>query len=151
MTTLVWKSKAWDQLTRDEMYAIVSSRIEVFVIEQNCPYQDCDDKDQHSHHLWAEDLAGNVCAYLRVVHPGVSYKEISIGRVLTSASHRRTGLGRELMKRGMEMILAGFGQVPVRISAQVYLSDFYSDFGFCIVGEGYLEDNIPHIEMLYTP
>lgn len=134
----------------DEWYGIGALRLEVFVIEQNCPYQDFDGKDQKSLHLWAGDRDGKVAAYLRVVRPGGSYEEPSIGRVVVSAAFRKLALGKELMRRGMEMTFRHFGShTPIRISAQEYLLKFYGDLGFVRQGEVYLEDDIPHVEMLY--
>ncbi|MDZ4752703.1 MAG: GNAT family N-acetyltransferase [Flavobacteriales bacterium] len=122
-------------------------RINVFVVEQNCPYPECDDKDQKSIHLFAQDETGEVHAYLRIVSAGISYQEISIGRVASSAALRGTGLGKELMMQGLSFIEEQYGNVPVRISAQLYLRKFYESFGFIVQGETYLEDDIPHIEM----
>lgn len=90
-------------------------------------------------------------AYSRIVPAGVSFKEVSIGRVISSAKARGTGAGKELMNKSIEFIEQKYGKIPVRIGAQCYLIKFYSSFGFEISGEEYLEDNIPHIEMLYTP
>jgi ElaA protein len=152
MAELVWKEKNWTDITRDEWYAIAALRNEVFVVEQNCPYQDLDGKDQHSLHLWAEASDGHCLAYIRIVRPSISYDEVSIGRVVTARSTRGTGLGKELMKRGMEAVARHYGtEAPIRISAQEYLLRFYSDLGFERVGEMYLEDNIPHVEMLFSP
>lgn len=148
---LHWVLEDWKSMPLDRWYRISRLRCAVFVVEQNCPYQDFDEKDFRSHHLWAEDATGEVHAYLRVVAPGVSYNEVSIGRVVTSHTMRGNGLGKELMQRGMAAVSEEYGRVPVRISAQHYLTRFYESFGFISVGEPYLEDDIPHIEMLYTP
>jgi ElaA protein len=150
-TNLTWHFSSWNEITRDQFYALAALRIDVFVIEQNCPYQDFDGKDRKSHHLWCTDVDGQVHAVLRIVQPGVSYAEVSIGRVATSQAARGSGLGRSLMRRGMQCVVDQYGDVPVRISAQSYLTKFYSSFGFISEGESYLEDDIPHIEMLYTP
>ncbi|MGF1564364.1 MAG: GNAT family N-acetyltransferase [Flavobacteriales bacterium] len=146
-----WFLDGWEALSLNRWYAVAKLRCAVFVVEQNCPYQDFDGKDQRSHHLWAEDQKGEVHACLRIVAPGVSYEEVSIGRVATSADTRGTGMGKVLMQRGMQAVIQLYGDVPVRISAQHYLVRFYEAFGFKTVGEPYLEDDIPHIEMLYTP
>jgi ElaA protein len=150
-TNLTWHFSSWDALTKDQFYALAALRIDIFVIEQNCPYQDFDGKDRTSHHLWCTDEDGQVHAVLRIVQPGVSYAEVSIGRVATSAASRGSGLGRSLMRRGMQCVVDQYGEVAVRISAQAYLINFYTSFGFKSIGEPYLEDDIPHIEMLYTP
>jgi ElaA protein len=122
-------------------------RISVFVVEQNCPYPECDDKDKKSIHLFASEKSGEVHACLRIVEAGVSYEELSIGRVATSLPSRGKGLGKELMARGLELIRERYGAVPVRISAQLYLQKFYESFGFIAEGDVYPEDDIPHIEM----
>lgn len=123
-------------------------RIEVFVVEQNCPYQDADGKDLKSSHVFGTNDHGELIACARIVSPGVSYKEVSIGRVATAMTVRGSGSGKELMRKSIKAIEEKFGQVPIRISAQSYLKKFYESFGFVQVGEEYLEDNIPHIEML---
>ncbi len=144
-----WFLKDWSELSKDELYEILALRIEVFVIEQNCPYQDVDGKDKKSRHLFAMDETGKCITFLRLVKPGVSYKEWSIGRVVTSSSMRRTGLGKELMKKAM-LFFAELENPSVRISAQSHLQKFYEDFGFKKVSEEYMEDDIPHIEMLFN-
>ena len=145
---LDWTLKSWDELSLDEFYAISAERIAVFVVEQDCPYQDFDGKDQKSHHFWASNKEGEVMAYLRIVKPGVSYDEVSIGRVLTAQSARGAGVGIALMKKGVEATLKLHGEVDIKISAQEYLIKYYEKFGFVAVGEGYLEDDIPHIAMI---
>lgn len=142
---LVWQHRSFDALTARELYAILALRAEVFVVEQRCAYQDLDGFDAESSHLWAERSDGSVVACLRLLPAGVKYDEASIGRVVTAPSARRTGLGRELMRRGI--VAAGEG-IPIRIGAQAYLERFYGEFGFERVSELYDEDGIPHIEML---
>jgi ElaA protein len=145
-----WSCKSFDTLTNKELYHIFHLRLAVFVVEQNCPYQDADGKDLRSLHVQG-NFNGELIAYARIVLPGVSYKEISIGRVVTSNSARRTGAGKILMKKSMEFIEKEFGKIPIRIGAQLYLQKFYEGFGFVREGEEYLEDGIPHIIMLFTP
>ncbi len=125
-------------------------RQEVFVVEQNCPYLDADGKDQHSWHLLGYDENMKLAAYARIVFPGVSYHEVAIGRVVSSQTHRRTGAGKELMRESLKAIEKIYGKVPVRISAQTYLVKFYSEFGFVSTGKEYLEDDIPHTEMMLS-
>lgn len=146
---LTWQTHAWSDLSTEMLYAILAVRAEVFVVEQNCPYQDVDGKDLKSLHVCGYAENGELCAYARLVKPGVSYDEWSIGRVITSLGVRRTGAGEELMRTCM----AYFNEhhiSSVRISAQSYLHDFYTKFGFVRVSEEYLEDDIPHMQMLYT-
>ena len=142
-----WTLKPFYELTLDELYAILHLRMEVFVVEQNCVFQDCDFKDQVSHHLmgWFE---GKLVAITRLVPPGTSYAEPSIGRVVTSPAYRKMKFGRELMSRSVENCYQLFGKQPIRIGAQLYLKNFYESFGFCQVGEPYPEDGINHITML---
>ncbi len=121
--------------------------MEVFIVEQACPYQDCDDVDRFSHHLWTR-LGGGIAAYLRIVAPGARYDEPSLGRVLTVVAARRTGLGRALMREGIRQCDALYGREAIRIGAQRYLLSFYSEFGFRQTGLDYDEDGIPHSEML---
>ena len=146
-----WKITPFQELTNKELYALFVLRIEVFVVEQNCPYQDADGKDFKSLHLFAHDENEVICACARLVLPGVSYPEWSIGRVATSLDVRRQGIGRELMQRAMQYLREEKNNPPVRISAQTYLLEFYQSFGFVQVGDEYLEDDIPHIQMLFTP
>jgi ElaA protein len=143
-----WKVKHFKELSTWELYSIMQLRLAVFSVEQNCPYQDADDKDQAAFHVTGFDAKGKLAAYARVLPAGISYPEVSIGRVVTSKAVRSTGAGKELMKRSLEFIQKEFGNVPVRIGAQCYLKKFYGDFGFVPEGEEYLEDNIPHVIML---
>jgi ElaA protein len=143
---LNWTIKRFDELTLDELYNMLQLRNEVFIVEQNCVYKDLDGKDQSAWHLMAvED--DKLVAYTRILPPGVSYDNPAIGRVLTSSSKRRSGLGRELMKRSIEACEKIFGKTFITLSAQVYLRSFYESFHFIAVGEEYLDDGIPHIEM----
>ncbi|MFC6632127.1 GNAT family N-acetyltransferase [Microbulbifer taiwanensis] len=145
-----WHWSSFGQLTRDQLYEILRLRQEVFAVEQECPYQDADGRDQFAWHLsgWSGE---SLFAYLRVVFPGKKYTEPSIGRVLTSESARGTGLGRELMRRAIENTQREFPQASIRISAQQYLKKFYGEFGFEQVSGPYDEDGIAHIEMLRRP
>lgn len=147
----MWIVKSYDELTKDELYALFQLRIEVFVIEQECPYQDADGKDQRSIHVWTENEQGEPTAYLRIVEPGVSYTEPAIGRVVTKETARKSGLGRKLMLEGIRVVNEVYPEQTIRISAQEYLFQFYTSLGFEQVGEGYLEDDIPHIEMIKLP
>ena len=145
---LTWKCKAYPELTLDDFFGILYLRTEVFIIEQNCPYQDIDAKDKKAFHLFAMDEQGDVIAVTRILPPGVSYDEISIGRVAIKQSARGTGLGHTLMQKSLSFIENEFGSQPIRISAQDYLINYYEQHGFKQVSEMYLEDDIPHVEML---
>jgi ElaA protein len=146
-----WKIKYFKELSLEELYQIFNLRIAVFVVEQKALYQDADGKDLKSFHLMGHDENGELIAYSRIIPAGIAFNEVSIGRVSTSHKGRRTGAGKELMKNSMRFIEKQFGTIPVRIGAQCYLTKFYSDFGFEIVSEEYIEDDISHVEMLYTP
>lgn len=139
-----WHARAFDELTVHELYAILALRGRVFVVEQNCAYLDADGADQVSRHVWAADEAGAILAYARIVPAGTKFPEVSIGRVITAPEARGTGLGKELMRRG----IAAAGAGPIRIGAQAHLEKFYGELGFVRASEPYDEDGIPHIEML---
>jgi len=147
MTT--WTCTKFDQLSPVELYAILRLRSEVFVVEQNCVFLDMDDKDQHCHHLMGR-RGDQLVGYSRIVPAGISYGESSIGRIVTSPAARRQGIGRELMVQSIHTLYALYGITDIHIGAQVYLTSFYSSFGFVQKGEIYLEDGIEHIEMLLT-
>jgi len=146
---IIWKCKHFKDLSAYELYDILRLRNEVFVVEQNCVFQDADNKDQHCYHLcgWKND---QLIAYVRLVPPGISYDEPSIGRVVTSPSERRTGAGRLLMQKAIEECFKIFGKQNIKIGAQLYLKEFYESLRFRQVSGVYLEDNIPHVEMLYN-
>jgi len=145
-----WTIKRFDELTLDELYNLLQLRNEVFIVEQNCIYKDLDGKDRSAWHLMAIEN-DKLIAYTRILPPGVSYNDPAIGRVVTSPSKRRSGIGRELMKRSIEACEKLFGTISITLSAQVYLKSFYGSFGFIVVGEEYLEDGIPHIKMKRKP
>jgi len=143
---ITWKCVPFDELGLHELYAIMQLRNEVFVVEQNCVFQDADDKDQQCHHLmgWVD---GNLAAYARLVPPGVAYIEMAIGRVVSSPAYRGAGIGRQLMQNAILNCTLIFGEKTIKIGAQLYLKKMYESFGFQQVGEGYIEDGIPHIYM----
>ncbi len=145
---LTWKFSSFDELDTKQLYNILALRTEVFVVEQNCPYQECDGLDEQSMHLCGHNKNGDLMAYMRVLPQGVVYNEIAMGRIVTSPKVRRSGLGKVLMEHGIEATYRHFSQQPVRISAQSHLVGFYESFGFKSTGKEYLEDDIPHTEML---
>lgn len=144
---LNWIYKNFDSLSTKELYAILQLRSEVFVVEQNCAYQDVDNKDLKSFHLMAFDGAVLV-AYSRILPPRLSFEEASIGRVITAPSHRRKGIGVTLIEKAIESTSATFGAQAIKIGAQLYLKKFYQSFGFVQTSVVYLEDGIEHIDML---
>jgi ElaA protein len=145
-----WILKPFNELTPKELYNILQLRNEVFIVEQNCPYQDCDNKDLYAWHLMGIE-ENKLIAYSRLLAPGISYSESSIGRVVSSPSTRKTGIGKKLMQESIVHIKNLFRTDTIRIGAQLYLQKFYESFGFKREGNVYLEDNIPHIIMLKEP
>jgi ElaA protein len=147
---LDWRVERYEELSLDRLYAILAARAAVFVVEQDCPYQDLDGLDDCGLHVsaWSGDT---VLAYARVLPPGKRFAEPSIGRVLTAQAARRTGLGRELMRRSIDTVTREYPRQALRISAQQYLERFYTEFGFVTVSEPYPEDGIPHVEMYRPP
>ena len=145
---LKWKLNYFKELSTEELYTILQLRNEVFVVEQNCIYQDADSKDSISFHLSGWDGV-NLVAYCRILPPGVSYTEASIGRVVSSPQYRNRGYGKQLMNEAIIHTLAQFECNTIKISA-LYLQKFYEQLGFIKLSDSYLEDNIPHIEMLFS-
>lgn len=143
LVQLTWHESSFDALTPAQLYAIMALRQRVFVVEQACAYLDADGVDPASRHLWAEH-DGAIHAYVRIVPAGIKFAEQSIGRVITAPEARGTGLGRELMQRGIAACTAG----PIRIGAQAHLEKFYGSLGFVRASDVYDEDGIPHIEMV---
>jgi ElaA protein len=139
--------KKFDELSLNELYRIIQLRLEIFVVEQNCVYQDLDFKDQKSLHVFGkkEDI---IIAYTRIFKPGDYFKNASIGRVVVDIKERAFGYGHDLMKASIQAVETNFNTLEITISAQVYLQRFYESHGFKKVGEEYLEDGIPHIEMI---
>lgn len=142
-----WELKKFEELNAHELYAIMQLRNEVFVVEQNCVYQDADGKDQTSWHFmgWLDKA---LIAYTRILRPGIPYPQVSIGRVVSSPAVRGAGIGRELMLQSIRQVKKIFGEVPIKIGAQVYLQKFYTGLGFQQTSDIYIEDGIEHIEMI---
>jgi ElaA protein len=141
-----WRIKEFSELTTPELYDIMHIRQVVFVVEQNAAYVDADYKDQKAWHIMAYDK-NTLAAYARVIAPGISYEEPCIGRVVNLPPYRRTGLGRTLMQKAIEVLEGKYKTTQCRISAQSYLIPFYTDYGFEVCSEEYLEDGLPHKEM----
>ncbi|WP_293026433.1 GNAT family N-acetyltransferase [Pandoraea sp.] len=152
LAPMQWHCKRFESLQADELYGILAARAAVFVLEQRCLYADIDGKDERALHVFAQAPGESgqviIAAYARLLRPGVSYPEASLGRVLTAAAYRRTGMGRRLVAYGLDCIQTHWPRSTVRIGAQMYLQRFYESFGFVRVGEPYDEDGIPHLEML---
>jgi len=138
--------KSFKDLNKEELYKLLQLRIEVFVVEQNCPYQDFDDLDQAAQHMWIEE-AGEVISYLRINSGGTKFKEPSLGRIVTKEKYRKNGLATKLIYEALKVIQEKYGR-PVMISAQSHLQNYYQAFGFETCSEEYLEDDIPHVNMI---
>jgi len=147
MLQLQWTCKPFAELTPNELYTIIRLRNEVFVVEQNCVFQDADNKDQHCEHLCGWD-GTTLVVYARIVPPHVAYEHMSIGRIVNSPAYRGQGAGKLLLAKAIETCYALHGHHPIQIGAQLYLKKFYESFGFIQSGEVYDEDGIDHIEMI---
>ena len=144
-----WKTKSFDELTTQELYQILRLRSEVFVVEQNCVYQDIDNKDQKALHLFGT-LEGEIIVYSRLFKPGDYFEFSSIGRVVVAEKHRDKNFGHDLIDQSILEIKNHFNEHNITISAQLYLKKFYESHRFISTSEMYLEDDIPHIEMKIT-
>lgn len=145
--SLDWSTHRFAKLDIHALYEILALRQDIFVVEQDCPYQDLDGLDQHAYHMSCRDN-GELLAYQRCLPPGISYPESSIGRIIVSAAARGRKLGRELVQRGIDFNRAHWPDHDIRIGAQAHLADFYGSLGFEIDGEQYVEDGIPHVHMV---
>ena len=143
---LEWRWRHFDLFSGPEWHRVLKLRAMIFVVEQTCPYQDPDDKDPFCWHLELSH-EGALVGTLRVAPPGLSYEECSIGRLAIDMRYRGLGLGRDLMERGLDFCGLRWS-APVRLSAQAYLQNFYESLGFSMTRGPYLEDGIPHVEML---
>ena len=149
MDKIKWEIKPFNKLNLDEFHNIIALRIAVFVVEQNCPYQELDGKDSAAYHVIGVDVNNNVVATARILPKGIAYDEIAIGRVVTSQSIRKYKKGHELMQKCMDFIQNKFPNENVKLSAQSHLVKYYGKHGFKETGKHYLEDGIPHSEMIY--
>lgn len=148
---LSWQFKHFEDLSIYELYDLLALRVKVFVVEQNCPYQELDDKDQVAFHLIAKNKKGNIVGTMRILPRGVSYEEISFGRIVIDKTERGKQLGHKMMEKAMDFVLSQAGESAIRLSAQKHLENFYIKHEFLSTGKEYLEDGIPHLEMYYKP
>jgi ElaA protein len=150
MNPLQWKLKTFQKLTTEEFHNILQLRIDVFVVEQNCPYPELDGKDKFALHFFTveEKAQDKIIAYTRIFKPGDYYRQAAIGRVVVDSHFRKQSLGHELMRRSIEQVKILFHTTEIKIGAQTYLKEFYQQHGFIQTGESYLEDGIPHIHMI---
>ncbi len=141
------KIKKFNDLTVSELYELLNLRNLVFVVEQNCPYLDTDGNDQVAHHVmfWNDEV---LVAYARIFEPGIKYDTSSIGRVVVHPDHRKFNLGHELMKHAVDAVESLYKTGDITISAQAHLQGFYNKHGFKTVSAEYMEDDIPHVEMI---
>ncbi|MBE7005350.1 MAG: GNAT family N-acetyltransferase [Ruminococcaceae bacterium] len=140
--------KRFHELTTDELYRILKLRVDVFVVEQNCPYAELDDLDQNAVHVWLEEN-GAVAAYLRVMDSGVESEYVSLGRLI--AAKRRCGLGTRILLEGIQAAREIFGADAIYLEAQTYAKELYARQGFRTISEEFLLDGIPHVKMLLEP
>jgi len=149
---MVWYLKKYKDLTLNEFHDILKLRINVFVVEQDCPYPELDGKDKLAYHFFAfaENNPSQIIAYTRIFKPGDYYKEAAIGRVVVHPDFRKDGLGYQLMKESIYQIKALFQTKKIKIGAQTYLKEFYESLGFQKIGKDYIEDGIPHIYMIIS-
>ncbi|MEO5501076.1 MAG: GNAT family N-acetyltransferase [Ginsengibacter sp.] len=145
--SILWECNHFSKLTSLQLYEILQLRNEVFVVEQNCPYQDCDNKDKDAMHITAYSK-NKLVAYSRIISPGIAYPgAASIGRVLTAPDARKKEIGKSLMKYSIQQCESMHKSSPIIIAAQLYLERFYMQFGFERSSQNFLEDNIPHLMM----
>ncbi len=142
-----WQLKTFEELTNEQLYNIIKERLNIFVVEQDCPYPELDDIDQHCFHLFTEEK-GEIKAYCRILEAGLKYEEASIGRVIVKEKYRRNGLATELLNNAIDFTKNGLNETKIKIQAQDYLREFYGSFGFQSISEVYLEDGIPHVDMI---
>ncbi|MGP6353804.1 GNAT family N-acetyltransferase [Streptococcus dysgalactiae subsp. equisimilis] len=140
----MWTLKPFDQLSTEELFAIYKERVAVFIVEQACPYPEVDELDKEALHLFIKDELG-ITAYCRLIP---TKDQLKLGRVLVASRVRKIGLGRDLVAKALEVAENQFPDLPVYAQAQAYLEQFYASFGFKPISEIYLEDDIPHLDML---
>ena len=143
---VIWEIKPFEALSTKELYSLLQLRAEVFIVEQNCVYQDIDGKDSKALHLLGK-CDGKIVAYARLFKSGDYFENASIGRVVIGAGYRDKKWGHEMMQQAIKGIETHFNQNKITISAQLYLQKFYENHGFVQTSEMYLEDDIPHIQM----
>ncbi|CRH89440.1 putative acyltransferase [Chlamydia trachomatis] len=143
-----WTVKSFSELSLEELYQLLELRSEVFVVEQKCAYQDVDGVDLECHHLFGK-ADGKIVSYLRILPPGLTFPEASIGRVVIQSEYRGQKLAGPMLEAATQYLIEEMGQETIKISAQTYLKKFYQAHGFVAVSDMYLEDGIPHMDMVY--
>ncbi|MCA9500102.1 MAG: GNAT family N-acetyltransferase [Nitrospira sp.] len=150
MNDIQWKIKTFQELESEQFFDLLELRIDVFVVEQHCAYRELDEYDRHSEtrHLSGRSEVGELVAYARIIPPMLRYPEVNLGRFVVKADFRRQGIGHQLLQTAIQEISGWWPKTPIRISAQEYLQSFYAHYGFLRVSNVYLEDGIPHVEMV---
>lgn len=145
-----WEVKTFQQLTVDELFDVLKLRVDVFVVEQQCAYRELDEHDRHpeTRHLSGHDESGQLISYARILPPGLRFPEVNLGRFVVKADSRKQGVGHQLLQAALKEISDCWPKTSIRISSQDYLQAFYAQYGFIRISEVYLEDGIPHVEML---
>lgn len=142
-----WIEKTYDQLTKDDLYLILKERVDIFVVEQECPYPEIDGYDKESLHLYLQE-GDKIIAYARLLPKHTKYEEASIGRVIVKQECRGKGYARELMNRSIEIMVNKWKESKIKLQGQEYLRHFYGSFGFEEISDVYLDDGIPHVDMM---
>ncbi|BAM46450.1 GNAT family N-acetyltransferase [Amphibacillus xylanus] len=144
----MWQLKKFNQLELEDLYQILKNRVDIFVVEQKCAYPEIDGIDPDCYHLFKKD-GNEIVAYARLVPNGVLYNYPAIGRIIVNQNYRKSGYGRELIKQAIKIITEDWQEPEIKLHGQTYLREFYQSFGFKEISEPYLEDGIPHVDMLY--
>ena len=150
MNNLQWETKTFHQLSTDQLFDFLKLRMDVFVVEQQCAYRELDDHDRHeeTRHLSGHNESSQLIAYARLLPPGLRFPEVNLGRFVVKAELRKKGIGHQLLQTALKEISGYWPKISIRISAQDYLQTFYEQYGFIRISDVYLEDGIPHVEMV---
>lgn len=147
MEEITWKISSFDNLSKEELFELYYLRTAIFVVEQNCPYQEVDELDKTAFHVLGS-IKNELVAVARIIPPTANHNEVKIGRVAVKSTHRRQKVADKMMEQCFRFIEQQWQQFPIAISAQQYLINFYANHQFKVEGDGYLEDNIPHVRMV---
>jgi len=150
MNNIQWNVQTFQELTLDQLFDVLKLRMDVFVVEQHCAYPELEEYDRYpeTRHLSGRNASGQLLAYARILSPGLRYSEVNLGRFVVSADSRRQGIGHQLLQTALHGISRCWPGHAIKISAQDYLLAFYEQYGFIRMSEVYLEDGIPHVDML---
>lgn len=150
MLNIKWDVKLFNELSGRLLFDVLQLRVDVFVVEQQCAYHELDEYDRHAEarHLFGQDFSNQLIAYARILPPGLRYPEVGLGRFVVKKKVRGQGVGHQLLRVALEKIQSSWPDCAIKISAQDYLQKFYEQYGFVRVSDRYLEDGIPHVEMI---